>query len=351
MTYQHRRPLIKNIVQVTPTGNPDYYGFGNAVLLPNRKLLYVAKRGPSHYLDGGTVFGIIYDIATNTWGSVFEIKADGTNYFSGVSAGIIGNHVFIHVAQYTVSGAVDTFIRMGYIKSVDLTTNPDLTSAASWGAYTLFPAPTYERFEAYGKIQPCNAAGKYALPWFEHLILGTDTWRINVRITEDNGDTFSNVQVYDGALKFGEPFLLPIPGTNNSLIFARSNEASPNGKIRLFSSTDDCATWSNVGYTNIGLGTGHANVSAIYQNGLIHLIIQDRSDGMIKISKNNTYAQCLALTLNPMSNYRRSTDSLGGVGYPDITQIYDDLVMNSWCTETSTTECHVYATLDRISLM
>lgn len=342
---------LKCVRRITPTGNPDYYAFGNGVLINNDTVFYAAKVGPSHYLDGGDIFGMTYSVSSGIWSSPVVIATDGTNYYSGVSIGKVGNRLYIQIAKYTVSGGVDTFYTIGYIRSADLTTNPNLLDPASWSSFSSFPAPTYERYEAYGRIQPSETPGKYFAPWFEHKSGGTDPWRINIRKTTDSGETWANIQVYDGTSKFGEPYLVHTGGTT-WLIFARSNESSPNAKLRIFSSTDDCETWANVGYANISDGTGQCNASAVYYNSLIHIIFQDRGTGKIRISKDNTRQQCLDLNLNAATDYftNNSSDSLNGVGYPDILLLEDsDNVLLTWAKETSTTECHIIGTRDKIS--
>lgn len=332
----------KDVTQLTPTGNPDYYAFGNLVRFSADSLKYYAKLGPTHIL-GTNIFGMDYNGLNDTWGAPYQVAVTGdADIYSGVSAGIIGTKIFIHVAKYNVGS--DLFTDIGYIKSTDLT-------GTSWGSYTSFGATTYERFEAYGKIVGNDTPGTYFMPWFEHKNGGSDPWRINVRKTTDSGDNWTNINIYDGASLIGEPSVVHITGTSAYLCIARNNAASPNAKLHLFSSTDNCATWTNIGITNLGAGTGHCVVDTLYYDGLIHVIFQDRGTGYIRISKNNTYMQCLDLNFNTPIDYwdNNDSDSLNGLGYPSMVLMREpDVLYITFCKETSTGEAHVYGTLDTI---
>lgn len=344
-------PTLKIIIPITLSGNPDYYGFGNGVNLNSfftDYSIYLAKRGPSHYLDGGNGFGMLYNAKFNLWTSVFETIDDGTTYYSGHSAGLVGNQIFVQVSRYTVVAMVDTFVDIGYFTSVDLTTlteAEDLRDPSSWNAYTALPAPTETRYEAYGKILPSTTTpGKYFGPWFEHD--GTNH-RLNVRKIIVNGIddfTITNINVWANTNDYGEPSLVHCGG-NNWLIFARQNDGTE--MIHLFSSTDDCETWTDVGDTNLGSSSGDCVVDTIFYNGLVHVFYQDRGNGFMMKSINNTYAQCLSLALNtPVEvDYNAINDSLGGLGYPSIWEIRDGVFYGTWVKETSTTEAHVYGTL------
>jgi hypothetical protein len=208
-------PTIKKIIQITLTGNPDYYGFGNGVNLnsffPDYSI-YLAKRGPSHYLDGGNGFGMLYNAKFNLWTTPFETIDDGTTYYSGHSAGLVGNQIFVQVSRYTVAAMVDTFIDIGYFTSVDLTTltsAEDLKLSGSWNAFVALPAPVETRYEAYGKILPSTAtANRYFAPWFQHD--GTNH-RLEIRVIDVVGVdnfTFSLVNVWNGTNDYGEPSLV-----------------------------------------------------------------------------------------------------------------------------------------------
>lgn len=348
-------PTIKNIIPLTFTGNPDYYGFGNGIDIDTffaDTSIYIAKRGPSHYLDGGNMFGMLYNEKFNLWTSVFEVIDDGTTYYSGVSCGIVGTQIFIQVARYTVTAMVDTFVDIGYVTSVDLTTlssAEDLKLSTSWNGFTALPATTYNRYEAYGKIQASvTTAGKYFGCWFEHN--GTNH-RLNIRKIIHNAVddfTITNIQVHDSTNDYGEPCIVNCGGSN-WLMFARQNDGTE--MIHLFSSTDDCETWSDVGDTNLGSSSGDCVVDAVFYNNLVHIIYQDRGNGFIMRSLGNTYAQCLTLSLNtPVEyDYNAFNDSLGGLGYPSVWEIRSGVFMYTWIKESSATEAHVYGTLGTMS--
>lgn len=347
-------PILKNIIPLTFQGNPDYYGFGNGVNLNDfftDYSIYLAKRGPSHYLDGGNGFGMLYNAKFNLWTGVFETIDDGTTYYSGHSAGIIGNQIFVQVSRYTVAAMVDTFVDIGYFTSVDLTTlsnAEDLKSAANWNGYTALPAPTYTRYEAYGKIlESITTPGKYFGPWFEHN--GTNH-RLNIRKIIHNGVdnfTITNIQVHDSTNDYGEPSLVNCGGSN-WLLFVRQNDGTE--MIHLFSSTDDCETWTDVGDTNLGSSSGDCVIDTVFYNNQVHVFYQDRGNGFIMKSTGNTYAQCLTLTLNTPVEYHWNAfnDSLGGLGYPSIWEIRSGVFYATWIKESSTTEAHVYGTLTTI---
>lgn len=343
-------PTLKIIIPLTLTGNPDYYAFGNGVNLNAffaDYSIYLAKRGVDHVLGGGNGFGMLYNAKFNLWTSPFETIDDGTTYYSGHSAGLVGNQLFVQVARYTVSGT-ETFVDIGYFTSVDLTTlteAEDLRDSSSWNVFVALPAPTYTRYEAYGKILPSTTtAGKYFAPWFEHN--GTNH-RLNIRKIVVNGIdnfTITNIQVHDSTADYGEPSLCHAGGSN-WLLFVRNNGGTE--MIRLFSSTDDCETWSDVGDTNLGSSSGDCVIDTLFYNNLIHVFYQDRGTGFMMKSINNTYAQCLTLTLNTPTeiDYNAISDSLTGLGYPSIWEIRSGVFYGTWCKESSTTEAHVYGTL------
>lgn len=342
--------VLKNIINITFNGDPDYYGFGNGVNLDSffpDYSIYLAKRGVNHVLGGGNGFGALYNAKFNLWSTVFETIDDGTTYYSGHSAGLVGDQIFVQVARYTVSGT-DTFVDIGYFTSVDLTTltsAEELKLSSSWNGFTALPLPTYNRYEAYGKIlESVTTPGKYFGPWFEHN--GTNH-RLNIRKIIPTGIdafTITNIQVHDSTADYGEPSLVNCGGSN-WLLFVRNNGGTE--MIRLFSSTDDCETWANVGDTNLGSSSGDCVIDSIFSNGLVHVFYQDRGNGFIMYSKNNTYAQCLTLALNTAVEFEYNAfgDSLNGLGYPSIWEIRDGVFVATWCNETSSTEAHVYYTL------
>lgn len=344
-------PTLKIIIPLTLTGNPDYYAFGNGVNLNDfftDYSIYLAKRGPSHYLDGGNGFGMLYNAKFNLWTSPFETIDDGTTYYSGHSAGLVGNQIFVQVSRYTVSGMVDTFQDIGYFTSVDLTTlteAEDLRDSSSWNAFVALPTPTETRYEAYGKILPSTTTpGKYFAPWFEHD--GTNH-RLNVRKIIVNGIdnfTITNINVWANTNDYGEPSLVHCGG-NDWLIFARQNDGTE--MIHLFYSNDDCETWSDEGDTNLGSSSGDCVIDTIFYNGFVHVFYQDRGNGFMMKSLNNSLATCLTLTLNTPTeiDYNGVSDSFNGLGYPSIWEIRSGVFYGTWCKESSTTEAHIYGTL------
>lgn len=344
-------PALKIIIPLTFTGNPDYYAFGNGLSLNaffTDYSIYLAKRGGSHVTLGGNGFGMLYNAKFNLWTSVFETIDDGTTYYSGHSAGIVGNQIMVHVARYTLAGAVDTFADIGYFTSVDLTTltsAEDLRSSSSWNAFVALPTPTYNRYEAYGKILPSTTTpGKYFGPWFEHN--GTNH-RLNIRkIIRNAVDNFTitTIQVHDSTADYGEPSLVHCGGSN-WLLFARQNNATE--MIHLFSSTDDCETWADVGDTNLGSSAGDCVIDTVFSNNLIHVIYVDRGNGFMMKSLNNTYAQCLTLTLNtPVEiDYNGIDDSTNGLGYPSTWEIRTGVFYATWCKESDANQSHIYGTL------
>lgn len=350
-------PTLKIIIPFTLTGNPDYYAFGNGVNINSfftDYSIYLAKRGVDHVLGGGNGFGMLYNAKFNLWTSPFETIDDGTTYYSGHSAGLVGNQLFVQVARYTVSLGVDTFSDIGYFTSVDLTTlteAEDLRDASSWNAFVALPAPTYNRYEAYGKIlQDPNNPTNYYAPWFEHN--GTNH-RLNLRKIVVNGIdnfTITNIQVHDSTNDYGEPSLVITP--SGPLIFARQNDGTE--MIHLWSGSSDFTTWTDEGDTNLGSSAGDCIVDTLYtQAGDIIVFYQDRGNGFMMVSKGNTYAQCLALSLNTPLEYHWNAlgDSLTGLGYPSIWEIRSGVFMATFCKESSSTEAHVYGTLAETSQM
>src|SRR5688572_10892231 len=220
---------------------------------------------------------MLYNEKFNLWTSVFETIDDGTTYYSGHSAGVVGNQLFVQVARYTVTAMVDTFVDIGYFTSVDLTTlssAEDLKLSSSWNGFTALPVPTYTRYEAYGKILPSiTTPGKYFGPWFEHNGVNH---RLNVRKIIHNGVdnfTITNIQVHDSLNDYGEPCLVNYGGSN-WFMFARQNDGTE--MIHVWRSTDDCETWTDLGDTNLGSSSGDCVVDAVFYNNLIHIFYQDR---------------------------------------------------------------------------
>lgn len=348
-------PIIKKIIQLTLQGNPDYYGFGNGLDLNAYFAdysIYIAKRGPSHYLDGGNLFGMLYNAKFNLWTSVFQVIDSGTTYYSGVSAGLVGNQIFIQVARYTVSGGVDTFADIGYVTSVDLTTLSsveDLKLSSSWSAYTPLPTPTYTRYESYGKLLPSTAAANtYYVPWYEHN--GT-LHSLHVRkIVRNavNNFTITNQTIINATTEVYYEQCIVHCGGNNWLCFA--SKASGTRKIRLFSSTDDTASWTDIGDTNLGSGSSRCIIDAVFYNNQVHVYYQDRGNGFMMRSIGNSYAQCLTLSLNtPVAYaYNAFNDSTNGLGYPSVWEIRSGVFYTTFCKEASSTEAHIFGTLDSL---
>jgi hypothetical protein len=265
----------------------------------------------------------------------------------------VGNQIFVQVARYTVSLGVDTFQDIGYFTSVDLTTlnnAEDLKSSVNWNAYVLLPAPTYNRYESYGKLFPSTAnANTYYVPWYEHNgTLPSLHVRKIVRNGVDNF-TITNQTIIAATTEVYYEQCIVHCGGSNWLCFASKNSGTR--KIRLFSSTDDTATWTDVGDTNLGSGSSRCIIDAVFYNNLVHVFYQDRGNGFMMESLNNSYAQCLTLTLNTAAeyDYNAFNDSTNGLGYPSTWEIRTGVFFHTYCKESSSTESHVYGTLRTIS--
>lgn len=331
----------KNITQLTPTGNPDYYAFGNPVRFSNDSMMYIAKRGSDH-ITGVDLFRMSYTASTNTWGSPASVATTGSSdIYSGVSFGKIGSHLYVFVSKYNEGS--DLFTDSGYIKSTDLT-------GTSWGSYQSITAPPYERYESYGKFhESVTTPGKFFTTRFSHKDGGTDPWCLEViKITSD-GATWTPIEVYDGAVKYSEMALLNVGG---STWIGLARKFETNGVFGLFRSTNDCEAWTLLGDTNLGAGPGNADM--IYHDGLIHVILQNRATGFVQISKNNVLSSVVSLTFNTPTNYQSNGtgDSLNGLGYPSIILLREpDVVYLTYAKESSTSEAHIYGTLDTIGTM
>lgn len=328
----------KNLVQITPTTTNDYWAFGNGVITDSNTIVYLMKRGPDHL--GGTGLGMAqYNMTTGAWTTASTIATTGTSdIYSGVAAGKIGSHLYCFVSKY--NGGSDTFTASGYIKSTDLT-------GSSWGSYQSITAPPYERFESYGKFQESvTTPGKYFTTRFSHKSGGSDPWCLEIIKVTDDGATWTPIVVYDGAVKYSEMALVNVGGSN-WIGLARKFETS--GVFGLFRSTNDCENWTLVGEPNLGVGPGNGDL--IYVDGLIHFLFQNRTTGYIQISKNNVLGSVLNLKFNaPVNYWNNAFGSVNGLGYPWWTYVRTpDIVYITGCKETSTTEAHVWGTLDRIA--
>lgn len=335
--FNNQFDTLKNVIQITPTGNPDYYAFGNGVMTDSDTILYANKLGPTH-IGGTSIVMEKYTISTNVWAAPVTIAVTGdSDIYSGVSFGKIGTHLYCFVSKYNVGS--DLFTNSGYIKSTDLT-------GTSWGAYVPITLPPYERFESYDQFhESVTTPGKFFTTRFSHKDGGTDPWNVEVIKIESDGATWTPIEVYDGLQKYSEMAITNVGGSV-WIGLARKFEAS--GVFGLFHSTDDCETWALVGTPNIGVGPGQG--SLLYWNNLIHFLFQNRTTSFIQVTKNNTLAQVLALTFNTPINYYDNEDgAINGLGYPWWTIIHDDVLYLTWCKETSTGEAHVLGTRDRLA--
>jgi hypothetical protein len=314
-----------------------YVAFGSA-FKNDTEVFWYGRSGTSHVLNG-KIIKIPYTISTQTAGTPVDVITDGTYDLRGGSAGIIGSSIFNFLARY--NGGTDTFIDTKRYVSTDGLTGSTFGTGISM-------TDNYTRFNFYGEVvtETIGATTYTVVPYYGHN--GAGTWKLSVYYTTDAGSNWTKVDISDGANQYGEASLIYADGY--WMLLARRNN-TPFGIYETHST--DLTTWSTPTLTNLA-GTGDAANCAMAKNsfGLIQVVVMDRTNDFVLISKNNRMSDLVAdptafaATTQIFRGY--SVDSYNILGYPNIVylgeSVGDDNYFISVSTEFSSSRAdHFYA--------
>jgi hypothetical protein len=313
-------------------GNTRYVAFGGA-FKNGSQVVWYGRSGTSHLVNGKIV-KIPFTIATEVAGAPVDVITDGTYDLRGGSAGIIGSNVFKFLCRY--NGVGDVFIDTNRYVSTD-----GLTGATFGAATTM--TDNYTRFNFYGEVvtETIGATTYTAVPYYGHN--GAGTWKLSVYYTTDAGSDWTKVDVSDAVGQYGEAALVYQDGI--WLMLTRRND-SPYGIYQTYS-TDNMATWSAPALTNLS-STGGAGNCAIAKNsaGRLQIVIMDRSDEYLMISKNNLIQTVISsptgYTTPAILSGMYTTDSFNSLGYPNIVRHTDEEYFISYSSEFSSSRADHY---------
>jgi hypothetical protein len=324
---------------VAQLADGTYNAFGTLIKIGD-KLFHFFRSGTDH-LTAGSVVVREYDILTGFWTAKRTVFDDATYDLRCASAGVIGSNIFVFTGRFNT--ATSTFVDIGYVKSTDLT-------GTSWGSYTILPS-TLDAPLPMGRTIAASEASTHFQPWYE-VELDASQFKINLYKTVDDGANWTTVNVYTGTAQYAEPCLERLDA-DNYLILARENNGS---KLRMFYSTDKCATWTDGGNTNlplVGSATFGNMADMLLDNGNLIVAMMDRNSGNIQLSIN---ANPTWTFLNPTSFRTPSTYFINAslLGYPSVCAIQNGLYYILWGKEpnpldTPPTEAYIMGCMDAFS--
>ena len=317
-------------------GNTRYVAFGG-VVRPDASNLFVHIRSGTSHLANGKITKIPIVISTAAAAAPIDVITDGTYDLRGGSSGIIGSNIFVGSSRYNTGG--DTFQDARLYKSTDGLVGEAFDSGTSMTV-------SYSRYNFYGKM--IGVGDVVGIPFFGHD--GAGTWKVSLFITDDGADSFTKEDVFDGMSHYGEAGLIYHDGI--WMMLMRRND-SPFG-VYLTYSDDDRATWSTPVLTNLAGTGGASNVDIVVNSvGRLHVVIMDRSDDFLRLSKNNDIQDVIAdpTAFNASSPIFRSyeTDSLNILGYPNMLHLGNENYFIGSAAEFSASRSDYYFGIGKIN--
>lgn len=269
----------------------------------NARRMYV--RSATDHVSGGKIVACDLSIA-----GAFSVSApvDVITELPGsdlrnAAACIDGSLIRVFSARY--SGGVVT--DADYYESTDGLTG--LTFGSRNDLTSIVPASGGITF---GKACPV-AGGDSFVGWYSGNVAGT----YHIGVIKESAGVFSYISVYSGAVDYVEPGLIYCGGSTFIIICRRL----ANNDVHMFSSTDNCATWSAPAATGLGTGICMGDGCMMPDSGHIVLIYADRTTGFCYLSVDNVLADVLAdpTDWNPGSAiFQKYTFGANILGYPGI---------------------------------
>lgn len=359
VTINNSEPLpinyTKNIRLVDDVSTYD--AFGHMQRTGEDRITYYYRSGSTHIL-GGVIRGRHYTISTDTWGEAFEIYADpegldmrdcwGGRMSNGESV------LFSCASEYV--GTPETLKSHAIMLKGDGETFGEPVSLFN-GA-----VPEMQRGLPFGGMIAGQTPGTYYIAmWQFNSSAGTvdkptfPLYRIDVLKTTDYWETWTCLNVYEGATAYSESALVVYPDETKMSMFIRRD---PAGMLWRYESTNSGASWtSRAGVDNLGLNGSKPKQPFVYVNsgGLMDIIVSDRSDGWIRISRNvpwENFAGINAAEIGTDELY--AWDRIGGLltadnfklGYPSIMEIEDGKYIIMFAKQELTNKANIYYTLD-----
>lgn len=272
------------------------------------------REGTNHLLSGNIWKLTTVPASFSATGGTTKLKVidDATYDLRGGSAGVIDGKVMVFSALYDgvpPNPGLDVFIDLVRYESTDGTTGEAFGAAIPMTV-------TEARYNWYGEVVEGFTAGHAFVPQYEHD--GGGTWTVSVHKWDTS--SWSKITVFTGS-NLGESSLINL-GSNTLMLLSRYN-AGPYGLYQIVS-TDGGATWGTPEITNLATVAGdEANCSmCLDDNGLLDVVIMDRAQRFLYVSKGNNVTDILAdpMTYNERFAIFRSyeTDPRFILGYPSI---------------------------------
>lgn len=296
ITINKRGPYVfdytKN-VQVIEDHN-FYDAFGVGIRTGENRISYYYRQGTSHREDG-IIAARHLDIEAKTWSPVDTIYIDPDDYdMRDVWGGNIDGDsiaLFSTASELTNGNTVPNMHPI--IIKGDLNNN--------FGAARSLYSGSIDEFQLavpFGVMQKGNAPGTYYMAFYQiNSTAGTTDkptfplYSIDVLKTTDNWNTWTIINVVETATAYSECVFVVYPDDNNKMSMAVRRDV---GYIRLYESSNGGSTWTdrgNVAQVSYNGVSPKVPFGYVNMNGLWDLAVQDRSDGWLKISRNNHWSE------------------------------------------------------------
>lgn len=342
------------ISQTTPQGAPPpletvklakvvkdetaYTAFGVSVQIDNNHVVHYTRRGWSH-VEAGFIHGLPYNVASDTWDITWPlVDGDVPPDHRDAWGGGMDNGDIIIFNQFTwnnLFGGDWSSLEIYYRRA-------NVSAPYSFGPrISLWDVnPSMERLyrgTIYGKPEPLGPPGAYVIlfhQWNEAGATGsagTPRFLTYMLITDDYFNTFDFKVMHDGPEGIGEGCVTYIGGDNYLVICRRDGVG-----LLVYESTDGGDTWTDRGRCNLRYYDNEDGIitQPVWEDGLLHIMYQNRSSGYIELSRNNDPAVFFNQVAiwgqykfnEPELWYKNNTLSDGifvGLGYGDMIPVGD----------------------------
>lgn len=281
-------------------GNTAYLAFGSWA---NSRRIYT-RSGTDHVTDGIGVTASLNPAGSLSLSAltnvITEMPIDLRNFASGEDVNLIRN--FTGRYNGTVITDTNNYDSTDGLTGLTFGSRNDITSILpSSGGLT------------YGKVCLNSVAGDNFVAWYSGSVAGT----YHIGIIKETGGVFSYISVYIGSVDYVEPGLIYCGGSTYIIVCRRL----ANNGLQMFSSTNNCVTWSAPAATGLGTGVCMGDGCLMPHTGKIVLIYADRTTGLCYVSTDNLLADVLAnpLDWNAGSGiFQKYTFGANILGYPGI---------------------------------
>lgn len=334
-----------------------YNAFGFCIKTGPDRITAFFRHGDTH-LTNGVIQGQHFTISTEAIGTPFEIYADpGGLDMRDVWGGIMDNNeiiLFSCSSEYTGDPETGNLKSHALMLRLDINMNVLDTVSLFNGS-----VPEMQRGLPFAGMQKGIAAGTYyQAMWQFNSDAGTvdkptfPLYRIDVLKTTDYWDTWTVLNVYEGTLAQSECALAVYPDEDHMRMFVRRD---PGGMMRLYESVNAGVNWTDRGnLVDLGVNGTQSKMpfALINSSGLMDIMVQDRSDGWIKLSRNNPTSNFGSVALEPDECWyfnRAGSITVGSnfkLGYTSMIELAAEKYFIMFARQPTLTQADLYYSFD-----